>query len=79
MKHVMLAAALTAVAASNAAAQERQIRLEVVVPARPETVWSLWTTAEGVRSFLAPASNIDLRVDGLYEIFFMPAFNTFTS
>jgi uncharacterized protein YndB with AHSA1/START domain len=56
-----------------ASGQERQIRVSVTVAASPEQVWSLWTTNEGVRSFFAPGSNIDARVDGLYEIFFDPA------
>src|SRR5262245_21233625 len=55
------------------AAQERQIRVSVTVAAKPEQVWALWTTNEGVRSFFAPGSNIDLKVDGAYEIFFNPA------
>ncbi|MGQ0642403.1 MAG: SRPBCC family protein [Gemmatimonadaceae bacterium] len=73
MKRQLLAAILASSAVSTAEAQDRQIRLEVVVPARPAVVWALWTTSEGVKSFFAPASNIDLRVDGLYEIFFMPS------
>ncbi len=74
MRRMPLLALLTAVLLTGRAdAQDRQIRLEVVVGARPEVVWNLWTTPEGVQSFFAPASNIDLRVDGLYEIFFMPS------
>jgi uncharacterized protein YndB with AHSA1/START domain len=59
--------------ATPAIAQERQVRVAVTVPARVEQVWALWTTNEGVRSFFAPGSNIDLRVDGMYEIFFDPS------
>ena len=66
-------ALLVTLMTSQAEGQERQIRLEVVVAAKPEAVWTLWTTPDGVSSFFAPASNIDLRVDGLYEIFFMPS------
>ncbi len=53
-------------------AQERQIRVSVTVPAPVAQCWALWTTDEGVRSFFAPSSHIELRVDGPYEIFFMP-------
>jgi uncharacterized protein YndB with AHSA1/START domain len=55
------------------AAQERQIRTSVTVATTPEQAWALWTTNEGIRSFFAPGSHIELRVDGPYEIFFMPA------
>jgi uncharacterized protein YndB with AHSA1/START domain len=55
------------------AAQERQIRVDVTVAATPQQVWPLWTTNEGVQSFFAPGSNIELRVGGLYEIFFAPS------
>ncbi len=55
-----------------ATAQERVIKVAVTVPATPEQVWPLWTTDEGVRSFFAPSSHIELKVDGAYEIFFEP-------
>jgi uncharacterized protein YndB with AHSA1/START domain len=58
---------------SGAHAQERQIKVSVEVSATPEQVWRLWTSDEGVRSFFAPDSRIDARVDGAYEIFFNPA------
>ncbi len=57
---------------SVASAQERQVRVSVTVPAPVAQCWALWTTDEGVRSFFAPSSRIDLRVDGAYEIFFFP-------
>lgn len=66
----LLAAALIP---ALAAAQERQIKVAVTVPATPEQVWPLWTTDEGVRSFFAPSSHIELKVDGAYEIFFDPS------
>jgi uncharacterized protein YndB with AHSA1/START domain len=50
----------------------RAIELEVVVDASVDQVWSAWTTNAGVRTFFAPASNVDLRVNGPYEIFFDP-------
>jgi uncharacterized protein YndB with AHSA1/START domain len=58
---------------SSLGAQERQIRIPLTVAATPERVWSLWTTNEGVRSFFAPGSRIELVVDGPYEIFFDPS------
>jgi uncharacterized protein YndB with AHSA1/START domain len=51
---------------------ERVIRDEVVVDATVDEVWEAWTTEAGIRSFFAPACNVNLRVDGLYEILFNP-------
>ena len=67
-----VALAILQVGSTAASAQERQIRVSVTVAATPEQVWLLWTTDEGVRSFFAPGSHIDLKVDGAYEIFFAP-------
>lgn len=50
----------------------RQLRIPVTVKATVAEAWRLWTTKEGVTSFFAPGCNIDLRVDGAYEIFFAP-------
>lgn len=50
----------------------RVIREEAVVGACVEEVWNAWVTEEGVKSFLAPACSIDVRVDGPYEILFDP-------
>jgi uncharacterized protein YndB with AHSA1/START domain len=70
---IVLALVAAASAPPTIVAQERQIRVSVTVSGTPERLWPLWTTNEGVRSFFAPGSNIDLRVDGAYEIFFDPA------
>jgi uncharacterized protein YndB with AHSA1/START domain len=70
-RYTILAAVL--LWASSADAQERQIKVSVDVSATPEQVWRLWTSDEGVRSFFAPDSRIEPRVDGAYEIFFNPA------
>lgn len=51
---------------------ERAIHAETIVDASQDEVWDAWTTEEGVKSFLAPACNVDVRVDGPYEIFFDP-------
>lgn len=51
---------------------DRVIRGEVIVEASVDAVWEAWTTEEGVKTFFAPACNVDLRVDGLYEILFNP-------
>lgn len=57
---------------SPAAFSERAIEVEIILDADVEKVWNTWTTPEGVRSFFARDCHIDLRVDGLYEIFFNP-------
>jgi uncharacterized protein YndB with AHSA1/START domain len=50
----------------------RAISGEVIVDAVPGEVYKAWTTEEGIKSFFAPACNVDLKVGGLYEIFFAP-------
>ena len=49
---------------------ERVIRDEVIIEASIDEVWWAWTTAEGARSFFAPACNIEPRVNGAYEMLF---------
>ena len=43
----------------------------VVIEAPVSEVWKAWTTREGIRSFLAPEANIDLRPGGRYEPLFL--------
>jgi uncharacterized protein YndB with AHSA1/START domain len=51
---------------------DRAVRHEVVVSGSVEALWDAWTTEEGIKSFFSPACNVDLRVDGPYEILFFP-------
>lgn len=51
---------------------EKAIFVEIQIEADLKDVWDAWTTEEGIKSFFAPACNIDLRPDGHYEIFFNP-------
>jgi uncharacterized protein YndB with AHSA1/START domain len=51
---------------------EPTIHLEKVVKAKVDDVWKAWTTREGIASFFAPASLIEPRVDGAYEMYFAP-------
>lgn len=51
---------------------ERAVRAEVVVDAPCAAVWDAWTTTEGLESFFATRANVELRVDGAYEILFDP-------
>lgn len=43
-----------------------------VVRAAPTQVWEAWTTGVGLRSWLAPLADIDLRVDGLLRSNYNP-------
>jgi uncharacterized protein YndB with AHSA1/START domain len=49
---------------------ERAVIAQVEVPAPLDDVWDAWTTESGVRTFFAPASRIDLRPGGAYEMLF---------
>ncbi|MCI0451411.1 MAG: SRPBCC domain-containing protein [Candidatus Latescibacteria bacterium] len=53
-----------------AAASDRVLRADVVVPAPVAEVWKAWTTTEGITSFFAPGGAVDLRVDGTYDVWF---------
>ncbi len=49
---------------------QRVLEMEVTVDAPPATVWSAWTTVEGVRTFFAPDARIEPRVGGPFEMLF---------
>ena len=48
------------------------LRKEIITSALITDVWTVWTTNEGVASFLAPKANIKLEDNGPYEVFFDP-------
>src|SRR5690349_5860849 len=52
-------------AAQALAADAEPIVAEAVVDAPIAAVWNAWTTADGLRAWLAPHADIDLRVGGL--------------
>jgi uncharacterized protein YndB with AHSA1/START domain len=56
-----------------AGAEDRLLRADVEIFAPIDSVWAVWTTEAGVRSFFAPGCRIEPRVDGAYEIWFMPS------
>jgi uncharacterized protein YndB with AHSA1/START domain len=66
---------MTAVAVfpGTSTAGERVLRAELVLPAPVDQVWTLWTTRAGLTSFFAQGARIEPRVDGLFEILFMPS------
>ncbi|MDX1618817.1 MAG: hypothetical protein R3224_08530, partial [Balneolaceae bacterium] len=51
---------------------DRNIYIETILDAPVPQVWDSFTTKEGLESFFAPECHIDLRVDGLLDIFFYP-------
>ncbi|HZY46250.1 MAG TPA: SRPBCC domain-containing protein [Candidatus Bathyarchaeia archaeon] len=51
---------------------QKLLRKETISSTPLAEVWSVWTTKEGVISFLAPKANITLEDQGAYEIFFDP-------
>ena len=50
----------------------RTIEYISMVEASLSDVWNAWTTDEGVRTFFAPDSDIELRIGGKYELYFDP-------
>jgi len=51
---------------------DRVLEKKATVDASIGPVWEAWTTEEGIKSFFAPACNVDIRVDGPFEILFDP-------
>jgi uncharacterized protein YndB with AHSA1/START domain len=48
----------------------RVIHGEVTIPGPIEKVFDAWTTEKGITSFFGPAANVELRVNGPYEVLF---------
>ncbi len=48
----------------------RSLMKEAVVTIPISQMWGAWTMVEGVVTFFAPKANVELRVGGLYELFF---------
>lgn len=72
--HVLLLVLFTNTSGTTLAEQnERYIHEEIVVNGNIEEVFKAWTTEEGVKSFFAPECNIELKVDGVYNIYFFPS------
>lgn len=64
MKFV-LAFLLLAAPHLSAAQDTTRVVTDGVVNATPAQVWAAWTTSDGLRSWMAPVADIDLRVGGL--------------
>jgi uncharacterized protein YndB with AHSA1/START domain len=50
----------------------RAVRYRVDVPASIETVWSAWTDSSRIKEWFAPASSVETRPLGRYDILFDP-------
>jgi len=50
----------------------RALRYRIDIPASIEVVWAAWTDTSRIREWFAPASRIDLRPLGTFEILFAP-------
>jgi uncharacterized protein YndB with AHSA1/START domain len=62
--------ACAALIASSAFAGHRSVDVEKVVDAPVAEVWKAWTTHDGLTSFFAADTKVELRVGGPYEIYF---------
>jgi uncharacterized protein YndB with AHSA1/START domain/uncharacterized protein YciI len=71
-RRILFLLALGLLWSAEPSAAERRILHEVTVPAGRAEVWQAWTTAEGLTSFFAPAAEIELRLGGKYELYFLP-------
>ncbi len=56
----------------SGAGGEQQITEQVIVNAPRSAVWRAFTTADGARTFFAPDAHIELKLNGAYEIYFVP-------
>lgn len=66
--------ALIALVSGSASAQNvGPIVAEGIVEAPLDSVWTAWTTSDGLRGWLAPQAEIDLRVGGLMRTNYDPA------
>jgi hypothetical protein len=44
--------------------KERVLRIESIIPARPQAVWKAFATGEGLKRWAAPVVALDLRIGG---------------
>lgn len=67
---VAAAAALAPLAPSPAAPAERALIVEITVPATRADVWKAFSTSDGLSTWLAPNSVVDLRPGGDWMVHF---------
>ena len=65
MKRTLMTVAMVVAVGGSANAQDvSPVVHEGIVEAPLDAVWAAWTTSEGLRSWMAPHAEIDLRVGG---------------
>jgi uncharacterized protein YndB with AHSA1/START domain len=47
-----------------------KIDLEIEINCGLDELWQAWTTEQGIKSFFAPDCDLELKIEGKYEIFF---------
>jgi len=47
------------------------IEKEIIIEASLEEVWDRWTTEKGIRTFFAQDCEVELQLDGKYEMYFL--------
>lgn len=67
---VAAAAALAPLAPNQAAPAERALIVEITVPATRADVWKAFSTSDGLSTWLAPNSVVDLRPGGDWMVHF---------
>jgi uncharacterized protein YndB with AHSA1/START domain len=60
----------TAAAAASARSAEKMLRVEITVPAPRAEVWKAFSTSEGLSTWLAPNSNVELKPGGEWMVHF---------
>lgn len=60
----------SAAVAPRADASEKMLRLEITVPAPRAEVWKAFSTSEGLSTWLAPNSNVELKPGGEWMVHF---------
>src|SRR5512140_1581558 len=65
-----LVAPRVADAATPAGAEGRVLRIEITVPAPRAEVWKAFSTSEGLSTWLAPNSNVELKPGGEWMVHF---------
>jgi uncharacterized protein YndB with AHSA1/START domain len=49
----------------------RTIHLETTIHTTIDKAWNCWTTNEGIRSFFAPECDVELKIGGKFEMYFL--------
>jgi uncharacterized protein YndB with AHSA1/START domain len=69
-QRLMTPHAASAAVAASANASEKMLRVEITVPAPRAEVWNAFATSEGLSTWLAPNSNVELKTGGEWMVHF---------